>query len=67
MTITTEDLKTITDAYIECGRELAAMPAEDRRRTIGAIVKAIGSQSPESVADMAGAASLAVLRVGGAK
>ncbi len=65
--LTTEALQAIADSFHDVGRNLAQLGDRDRRRTVGAIVAAIGHQCPVAVADLAACASFTVLTVGGAK
>ena len=65
--LTTDELATILQAYEVCGRELAGMGASDRRRVCGAMVQGLAKASPVAIADIAAAAALTVLSVGGAK
>ena len=60
-------LEIVNTAYETAGREMATMQPEQRRRMVGAMVQALARTCPAAVADLAGAASLAVLWPGGAK
>jgi hypothetical protein len=65
--LTAQDLATVAQAFEQMGRELAQMGASDRRRMCSAIVKALASTSPATVADLAACTAFTVLTVGGAK
>ncbi len=62
--ITEIDLATVAATFVAAGRELAIAHPDDRRRLIATMVSAIGTHCPEAVADLAGCASLALLKVG---